>query len=72
MLVTGGINDSQVLFHEPTKYTAKLRSMKTDNNILLLKINMESGHGGATGRYEGIKDTAFEFAFILNRIGIDS
>ncbi|MDD4008213.1 MAG: S9 family peptidase [Fermentimonas sp.] len=71
MLVTGGINDSQVLFHEPAKYTAKLRSMKTDNNILLLKMNMESGHGGATGRYEGIKDTAFDFAFILNRVGID-
>ncbi|MDD4777425.1 MAG: S9 family peptidase [Fermentimonas sp.] len=71
ILVTGGINDSQVLFHEPAKYTAKLRSMKTDNNILLLKMNMESGHGGATGRYEGIKDTAFDFAFILNRVGID-
>ncbi len=71
MLVTGGINDSQVLFHEPTKYVAKLRSLKTDDNILLLKMNMESGHGGATGRYEGIKDTAFELAFILNRVGIE-
>ena len=71
ILVTGGINDSQVLFHEPAKYVAKLRSLKTDNNILLMKMNMESGHGGATGRYEGIKDTAFEFAFILNRVGID-
>lgn len=71
MLVTGGINDSQVLFHEPAKYVAKLRSLKTDNNILLLHMNMDSGHGGATGRYEGIKDTAFEFAFILNRVGIN-
>lgn len=71
MLVTGGINDSQVLFHEPTKYAAKLRSLKTDNNILLLHMNMDSGHGGATGRYDGIKDTAFEFAFILNRVGIN-
>lgn len=71
MLVTGGINDSQVLFHEPAKYVAKLRSLKSDNNILLMKMNMESGHGGATGRYEGIKDTAFEFSFILNRVGID-
>ncbi len=70
MLVTGGINDSQVLFHEPAKYVAKLRSLKTDDNILLLHMNMDSGHGGATGRYEGIKDTAFEFAFILNRVGI--
>ncbi|NLO72019.1 MAG: S9 family peptidase [Porphyromonadaceae bacterium] len=71
MLITGGINDSQVLFHEPTKYAAKLRSMKTDDNIVLLKINMDSGHGGATGRYDGIKETAFELAFILNRVGID-
>lgn len=71
MLVTGGINDSQVLFHEPTKYVAKLRALKTDDNIVLLHMNMESGHGGATGRYDGIKDTAFEFAFILNRVGID-
>ncbi|MEN6589614.1 MAG: S9 family peptidase, partial [Proteiniphilum sp.] len=57
ILVTGGINDSQVLFHEPAKYVAKLRSLKTDDNILLLHMNMDSGHGGATGRYEGIKDT---------------
>ena len=70
MLITGGINDTQVLFHEPTKYAAKLRKMKTDNNILLLKINMDSGHGGATGRYDGIRETAFELAFILNRVGI--
>jgi oligopeptidase B len=70
ILVTGGINDSQVLFHEPAKYTAKLRALKTDNNILILKMNMESGHGGATGRYEGIRETAFDFAFILNRVGI--
>lgn len=71
MLITGGINDSQVLFHEPTKYVAKLRALKTDNNIVLLHMNMDSGHGGATGRYDGIKDTAFEFAFILNRVGIE-
>lgn len=71
MLVTGGINDSQVLFHEPTKYVAKLRAMKTDDNIVLLHMNMDSGHGGATGRYDGIKDTAFEFAFLLNRVGIN-
>lgn len=71
MLITGGINDSQVLFHEPAKWTAKLRALKTDDNIVLLHMNMDSGHGGATGRYDGIKDTAFEFAFILNRVGID-
>ncbi len=70
MLVTGGINDSQVLFHEPSKYTAKLRALKTEDNILILHMNMDSGHGGATGRYDSIKDTAFELAFILNRVGI--
>ncbi len=65
MLVTGGINDSQVLYHEPTKYTAKLRKMKTDDNILLLHMDMDSGHGGATGRYSRIKDIAFNYVFIL-------
>lgn len=70
MLITGGINDSQVLFHEPAKWTAKLREHKTDDNILIMRMNMESGHGGATGRYSRIKDVAFEFAFILNRVGI--
>lgn len=70
ILATGGINDSQVGFHEPTKWVAKLRSMKTDNNILLLYMNMESGHGGATGRYDRIKESAFEYAFILDRAGI--
>jgi oligopeptidase B len=71
MLITGGLNDSQVLFHEPAKYTAKLRANKTDENIIILKMNMDSGHGGATGRYDGIKETAFELAFILNRVGIN-
>jgi len=70
MLVTGGLNDSQVLFHEPTKYVAKLREIKTDDNILILHMNMESGHGGATGRYKSIEDRAFIYAFILNRVGI--
>ena len=70
ILITGGINDSQVLFHEPAKWTAKLREVKTDNNIVVMRMDMTSGHGGATGRYDGIKDTAFELAFILNRVGI--
>ena len=72
LLITGGINDSQVLFHEPAKWTAKLREHKTDDNILIMRMNMESGHGGATGRYSRIKDVAFEFAFILNRVGISN
>lgn len=70
MLVTGGLNDSQVGYHEPAKFVAKLRALKTDNNILLLKTNMESGHGGATGRFDALKETAFDVAFILNRVGI--
>ncbi len=70
MLVTAGLNDSQVSYHEPSKFVAKLRALKTDDNILLLHTNMESGHGGATGRFDALKETAFELAFILNRIGI--
>ena len=70
LLVTGGLNDSQVLFHEPTKYVAKLRRLKMDDHLLLLKMNMDSGHGGATGRYDGIRDTAFEYAFLLLTLGM--
>ncbi len=68
ILVTGGLNDSQVLFHEPTKYIAKLREYKTDDNILILHMDMDSGHGGATGRYDGIKDVAFEQAFLIKAV----
>ena len=71
ILATGGLNDSQVGFHEPAKWVAKLRALKQDDNVILLHTNMESGHGGATGRYDRIKETAFEWAFILNRVGID-
>ncbi|MDX9782764.1 MAG: S9 family peptidase [Bacteroidales bacterium] len=71
ILATGGLNDSQVGFHEPAKWVAKLRALKKDDNVILLHTNMESGHGGATGRYDRIKETAFEWAFILNRVGID-
>ncbi len=70
MLLTAGLNDSQVSYHEPAKFAAKLRAMKTDSNILLLHTNMESGHGGATGRFDALKETAFQVAFILNRVGI--
>lgn len=71
MLVTAGLNDSQVGFQEPAKFVAKLRAMKTDDNILLLHTNMESGHGGATGRFDALKETAFQLAFILNRVGMN-
>lgn len=70
ILATGGLNDSQVGFHEPAKWVAKLREYKTDDNVLLLKTNMESGHGGASGRFDRLRDVAFHYAFILDRLGI--
>ena len=71
MLVTTSFNDSQVMYWEPAKYVAKLRSLKTDGNPLLLKIKMDpAGHGGASGRYDRIKDAAFEFAWMLRQVGI--
>lgn len=65
MLVTAGLNDPRVSYWEPAKWVAKLRALKTDTNVLLLKTNMGSGHFGASGRYERIKETAFDYAFIL-------
>ncbi len=70
MLVTTGFHDSQVQYWEPAKWVAKLRDMKTDSNPLLFQINMDFGHGGASGRFQGIKDTALEYAFIFDLIGI--
>ena len=70
MLVKTSLNDSQVLFHEPTKWVAKLRSMKTDKNPLLFKVNMGAGHGGASGRYDALRETAFDYAFILTQMGV--
>ena len=70
MLVKTSLNDSQVGFHEPTKWVAKLRSMKTDKNPLLLKVNMGAGHGGASGRYDALREAAFDYAFILTQVGI--
>ena len=68
LLVTAGLNDSRVKYWEPAKWTAKLRELKTDNNLLLLKTNMSAGHGGASGRYESLKEIAFEYAFVLDQI----
>lgn len=65
ILVTTGLHDSQVQYWEPAKWVAKLREMKTDDNILLLQTNMDFGHGGASGRFAQYKETALEFAFIL-------
>jgi oligopeptidase B len=70
MLVKTSLNDSQVLFHEPTKWVAKLRSTKTDKNPLLFKINMGAGHGGASGRYDALREAAFDYAFMLTQMGI--
>jgi oligopeptidase B len=68
MLVTSGVNDSRVAFWEPAKWVAKLRRLKTDNNALLLKMNMGAGHGGATGRYERLKEIAFRYAFMIDNM----
>ena len=70
MLITTGLHDSQVQYWEPAKWVAKLRDLKTDNNVLLLQTNMEAGHGGASGRFEHHKETALEYAFLLKLEGI--
>ena len=70
ILVTTSLNDSQVMYHEPTKYVAKLRTLKTDKNPLLLKCNMAGGHGGASGRYDALKENAFVTSFVLDQMGI--
>lgn len=68
LLVTTGLHDSQVQYWEPAKWVAKLRDLKTDNNPLIFHINMYYGHGGASGRFQWIKDTALEYAFILDQL----
>lgn len=70
MLVTTGLHDSQVQYWEPTKWVAKLRDMKTDNNILIEKINMDYGHGGASGRFKIYKEVALEYAFVFDLLNI--
>ncbi|MBI1397345.1 MAG: prolyl oligopeptidase family serine peptidase [Betaproteobacteria bacterium] len=70
MLVETALNDSQVMYWEPAKYVARMRTLKTDGNPLLLRINMDAGHGGASGRYDYLREIAFRFAFILGVVGI--
>ena len=65
LLVTTGLHDSQVQYWEPAKWVAKLRANKTDNNLLLLKTNMKAGHGGASGRFEYLKEIALDYAFLF-------
>ncbi len=69
MLVTTGLHDSQVQYFEPAKWVAKLRDMKTNDTLLLLDINMDAGHGGASGRFEALKEVAKEYAFLLDLEG---
>jgi oligopeptidase B len=70
MLVTTGLHDSQVQYWEPAKWVAKLRELKTDDHTLLLRTNMETGHGGASGRFKTYRETAQEYAFLLDLEGI--
>ena len=75
ILVTTGFHDSQVQYWEPAKWVAKLRELKTDNNLLLLRTNMEAGHGGASGRFDALKETAEDYTFFLaleNKLDADS
>jgi oligopeptidase B len=71
MLVKTSLNDSQVMYWEPVKYVAKLRTLKTNDTPLLLHINMDAGHGGASGRYDYLKEIAFDYAFLLRELGVE-
>jgi len=71
LLVTAGLNDPRVSYWEPAKWVARLRALKTDDNLLLLKTDMGAGHGGPSGRYDFLRDMAFEWAFLLDTLGID-
>lgn len=70
LLITTGLHDSQVQYWEPAKWTAKLRELKTNDNLVLLRTNMETGHGGASGRFSYFKETAQDYTFLLNLAGI--
>ncbi|WP_404840883.1 prolyl oligopeptidase family serine peptidase [Alkalilimnicola ehrlichii] len=69
LLIVAGLNDPRVQYWEPAKWCAKLRATKTDDNLLLLKTHMGAGHAGVSGRYEALKDLAFDYAFVLDRLG---
>jgi oligopeptidase B len=70
MLVKTSLNDSQVMYWEPAKYVARLRTLKTDDNLLLLETNMSAGHGGSSGRYDYLKEIALDYAFLLQELGV--
>jgi len=68
VLLTTGLQDPRVAYWEPAKFAAKLRSMKTNDSLLLLKTNMDAGHGGASGRYDYLHEVAFDDAFLIDRL----
>ena len=72
MLITTGLHDSQVQYFEPAKWVAKLRVCKTDDNLLLLYTNMDTGHGGASGRFDALKEVVRDYAFLFDLEGISS
>jgi len=71
MFITTGLWDSQVQYYEPAKWVAKLRALKTDENPLLLHVEMDAGHGGKSGRFQRYREVAMEYAFILDQLGLD-
>jgi len=70
MFVATGLWDSQVQYYEPAKWVAKLRALKTDQNLLLLHVDMDAGHGGKSGRFQRYRETAMEYAFMLDQLGV--
>jgi oligopeptidase B len=70
MFVYTGLWDSQVQYWEPSKYVARLRERKTDNNLLVFRVQMEAGHGGRSGRFQRYRDTAEQYAFLVNQLGV--
>jgi oligopeptidase B len=72
MLITAGLNDPRVAYWEPAKYTARLRAVKTNGNRLLLRTNMGAGHGGASGRFDFLREVAFKYAFLLDVLGVQA
>jgi oligopeptidase B len=71
ILVRTAFNDSQVMYWEPAKYVARLRTLKTDRNPLLLVVNMHAGHGGSSGRYDKLREVAHDYAFLMATLGIE-
>jgi len=70
MYVGTGLWDSQVQYFEPAKYVARLRATKTDNNALIFRVNMEAGHGGKSGRFQRLKESAEQYAFLIDQLGV--